>query len=223
MNFNQIRQAMGQVGQDGYTVKVAMVGNLDSVEAVKFNEKSGKRTQQVWITDSNAEQCRVKIMLGNNPDLTPHMAEKHTFSIAAYVSNYDGQTYYSGFCNLPKAAQAPPQGPNAPQGQQPYPQQPKTQQAPPQAARQQEVEKQKKEYEQKENERQSKIMRQHASTDALTYLGLAGKAGPFEFEEVVMWAERFFKYYKFGSGGMPNPDYVGGPKPQDDDDDDLDF
>ena len=137
MNFASIRATLK--GQDGYYPKIDMVGILQVADAAKFDQTSGKKTQQIQVTDNAGESNKVKIYLGDNPDFNNGMTNQ-SLNLSVSQNPYKGKMYYAGFYNsnaqtppqtTPPAQNLPPKGfQNQPQAPQPAQNQPKPQPQP---------------------------------------------------------------------------------------------
>ncbi len=105
MNFQDARNLQGQMDAKGYQMGVDMVGTVRAVEPKKFSDK-GKPFQQVTIQDSTGETIKVKIWLGNGPDVLPtDVGTQQSFQQVA-VNPYKDNIYYKAFWDN----MHPPQG-----------------------------------------------------------------------------------------------------------------
>ena len=109
MDFQSVRNINGQKDNKGYQKGVEMKGMIVSVEEKKFSDK-GKPFQQVMIKDGPGETEKVKVYLGNGPDILP--SDVNTLQLFTVSPNpYQNTMYYMGFWD----STHPPQGQPAPQ------------------------------------------------------------------------------------------------------------
>jgi len=109
VDFQSVRNINGQKDNKGYQKGVEMKGMIVSVEEKKFSDK-GKPFQQVMIKDGPGETEKVKVYLGNGPDILP--SDVNTLQLFTVSPNpYQNTMYYMGFWD----STHPPQGQPAPQ------------------------------------------------------------------------------------------------------------
>ncbi len=126
MNFTMVESVAGQNDSDGYQVKVKLNCIVGTMGEAEFSKK-GSKFQQVTLTDSSGRTEKVKIWLGNGPDIVlGQMGQTLTFDIGP--NPYKGKMYYAGFWDS-NAAQVPQQAQQQPQQAAPRTPQQATQQA----------------------------------------------------------------------------------------------
>lgn len=106
MNFQIVDALQGRADEKGYQQKTLMGGKVGQVWPAEFN-KNGKRQQQVMITDVTGKENKVKIFLGQNPDILT--GSQGDFLVGP--NPYKGNMYYNGFIegSLQGGTQAPQQ------------------------------------------------------------------------------------------------------------------
>jgi len=98
MNFNTVRQAMGQKDERGYDVKVTMCATFRDIAGITFT-KNQKQTCIVKLQDGTGEAHNVHLY-GTMPE-QPMNNQRAEFALSAFNGNAQGGPYvgYSGFWN----------------------------------------------------------------------------------------------------------------------------
>jgi len=129
MNFQTVRQFKGQKDDNGYPVKVDMIGVFEEIGGGAYTPNQ-KLYCDCKIRDTAQEKHKVRLYVKEL--IPPGLLNKEcSFSISAYDGEYQGKPYvgYSGFWNdkviprpqnnpqgQPQRPQTPPQGIKPPPG-----------------------------------------------------------------------------------------------------------
>ena len=105
MSFQDARNLEGQMDAKGYQLGVSMIGTIVSIQPKEYN-KQGKPTQQIVLTDTVGETQKVKIWLGNGPDILPSDINTQQSFTSLGVNPWQGKIYYKAFWDN----MHPPQG-----------------------------------------------------------------------------------------------------------------
>ena len=98
MNFQEARNLEGQKNAKGYQMGVKMPGTVMALIDIKrVFTTNGKPTQQIHLQDSLGETQKVKIFLGNGPDiLQTDVTTKQQFTDLA-MNRFKGHVTYMAF------------------------------------------------------------------------------------------------------------------------------
>lgn len=121
MNFQSVDAVLGQQDEKGYQIRVAMRATVGQIFPSEFNKK-GKKTQNIFLTDGVGIEHKVKIYIGNNPDI--NSGDSGEFIVGP--NPYENKMYYSGFIQgqLQAGQQQAPQQQGNQAGYQPQQQRP---------------------------------------------------------------------------------------------------
>ncbi len=106
-NFQEARNLEGQKNDKGYQQGVSMQGTIMAlVDPQRIFTTNGKPTQRIQLRDAVGETCKVKVFLGNGPDiLQTDVNTLQTFSDLA-MNRFKGSITYMAFWDN----MHPPQG-----------------------------------------------------------------------------------------------------------------
>ena len=98
MNFQEARNLEGQKNAKGYQSGVSMTGIVQAlVDPQRIFTTNKKPTQQIILVDAQGESQKVKVFLGNGPDMLPaDVGTTQTFSDLA-MNRYKGNISYMAF------------------------------------------------------------------------------------------------------------------------------
>ncbi len=107
MNFQEARNLEGQKNAKGYQQGVSMAGQIQAlIDPARIFTTNKKPTQRIQLTDAQGETQKVKIFLGNGPDiLLTDVGTVQSFSDLA-MNRYKGNVTYMAFWDN----MHPPQG-----------------------------------------------------------------------------------------------------------------
>lgn len=105
MSFQDARNLEGQKDAKGYQIGVSMIGTIMSIQPKEYN-KQGKPTQQIVLTDTAGETQKVKVWLGNGPDIQSSDINTQQSFTSLGVNPWQGKMYYKAFWDN----MHPPQG-----------------------------------------------------------------------------------------------------------------
>lgn len=107
MNFNEARNLEGQKNAKGYQEGVSMQGTITAlIDPQRIFTTNGKPTQRIQLTDAMGESQKVKVFLGNGPDiLLSDINTMQSFTDLA-MNRYKGAITYMAFWDN----MHPPQG-----------------------------------------------------------------------------------------------------------------
>ena len=107
MNFQEARNLEGQKNAKGYQQGVSMTGTIVAlVDPQRIFTTNGKPTQRIQLLDDLGESCKVKVFLGNGPDiLVADVRTVQSFTDLA-MNRYKGNVTYMAFWDN----MHPPQG-----------------------------------------------------------------------------------------------------------------
>ena len=215
MNFQEARNLEGQKNAKGYQQGVSMTGTIVAlVDPQRIFTTNGKPTQRIQLLDDLGESCKVKVFLGNGPDiLAADVRTVQSFSDLAMNRYKNNVTYMAFWDNMHPPQAAPPQ-------QQPYtppPQASPQQQSytpPPQAPSPQQQQAFNREMEQPKQPDWDEIARGKVRCNLVCAVLQSGENPDIEYLNGLM---DFI--FTGNTGGGANPDWVGEdpPPPTEDD------
>ena len=110
MNFQEARNLEGKKNAKGYQAGVSMSGTVQAIiDPQRIFTTNGKPTQRIQLLDDLGESCKVKVFLGNGPDiLAADVRTVQSFSDLA-MNRYKGQVSYMAFWDNMHPPQGQPQ------------------------------------------------------------------------------------------------------------------
>ena len=107
MNFQEARNLEGKKNAKGYQAGVSMSGTVQAIiDPQRIFTTNGKPTQRIQLLDDLGESCKVKVFLGNGPDiLAADVRTVQSFSDLAMNRYKNNITYMAFWDNM-----HPPQG-----------------------------------------------------------------------------------------------------------------
>ncbi len=107
MNFHEARNLEGQNNAKGYQQGVSMIGTVQAlIDPQRIFTTNKKPTQRIQLLDAQGETCKVKVFLGNGPDILPSdVGTLQQFTDLA-MNKYKGNITYMAFWDN----MHPPQG-----------------------------------------------------------------------------------------------------------------
>ncbi len=109
MNFQTVDGLMGQKDSKGYQIGVpGMTSTIREISPAEYN-KQGKHIQQVKLQDSQGRVEKVKIYLGNGPEILPTDVNTLQMFQQVALNDYKGTRYYMAFWDNMHPPQGQPQ------------------------------------------------------------------------------------------------------------------
>lgn len=98
MNFQEARNLEGQKNAKGYQMGVSMTGTVQAlIDPTRIFTSNGKPTQRIQLLDDLGDSQKVKVFLGNGPDiLAADVTTVQSFTDLA-MNRYKGNISYMAF------------------------------------------------------------------------------------------------------------------------------
>ncbi len=109
-NFQEARNLEGQKNAKGYQQGVSMTGTVQAlIDPTRIFTTNGKPTQRIQLLDALGESLKVKVFLGNGPDILPtDVGTQQSFTDLA-MNRYKGNISYMAFWDNMHPPQGQPQ------------------------------------------------------------------------------------------------------------------
>ncbi len=108
-NFQEARNVEGQKNAKGYQQGVSMTGTIQAlVDPQRIFTTNGKPTQRIQLLDALGETCKVKVFLGNGPDImSTDVGTQQSFTDLA-MNRFKNNISYMAFWDSMHAPQGQP-------------------------------------------------------------------------------------------------------------------